>query len=121
MNQLARTCSHCLRGQHAGCTVPGTCGCETCNPPVVVWEDPPAARTGTNKRFLTADQEAQLRAHPKRWARIRTYDKPATATALAYSVKKGKSALDPAEWEATSRRLPEGGSALWLRYLGPAK
>lgn len=116
--KTAAICSHCLRGQHAACTVPDGCGCETCNPPAVVWQDPPPSRTGTHKRVLSAEQEAALRANPKRWALIKEYDKPGGAASTAYSIKKSKSALATGEWEATARRN-DRGSQLYMRYVGP--
>ena len=117
-SKTAAVCSHCLRGQHDTCTVPDTCGCPECNPPAVTWQDPPPKRLGTHKRVLTDEQEAALRADPKRWALIRQYDKAGSATSTAYTIKKGKSSLVAAEWEATARRN-DRGSALYVRYLGP--
>lgn len=116
--RTSKVCSHCLRLQHDHCTVGEACGCEVCNPPLVVWEDPPPrAGSGAVSPVPPAALE-ELRAHPKRWARVKEYPSSSGANTYAANVTKGKvRALPPDEWEAVARR--EGkGSILYLRFKG---
>jgi hypothetical protein len=120
--KTASICSHCLRGQHTACTIPDTCGCETCNPPVVLWEDPPAdgrGKSNLSRRLLTPEQEAEMRANPKRWALIKQFSSKSGARACVTKIRQGKSpGLDQSEWEAVSR-IVDSGSRVYLRYVGP--
>ncbi len=118
--KTAAICSHCLRGQHAHCTVPDTCGCETCNPPAVVWEDPPTAigrQQGSSKSFPVAE----LKANPKRWAKVETHTSKSAASSTRSRFKKGSyGEVAPPHFEARACRLADGkGSALYMRYVGP--
>lgn len=133
-SRTKRVCSPCLRGAHARC-IASSCECLTCYPPdgaepaspaapetasVVVWEDPPRSRFG-RARLEEEIGEAvleQLRAHPGKWAKVRTWAVKSSASTAASRIRKGEAPGLPAvEWEAVGRSVP-GGSALYLRYRG---
>lgn len=81
------------------------------------WEEPP--RPGPKPEELL--DIASLMPHPGRWARVRVYDKPTTATSTAMKARKGEVKLPPGRWEfqATKNRPSVGHSALYARYVGP--
>lgn len=109
-------CSRCSRGQHDLCTAEDACGCQTCNPPVVVWEEPPPKkRPGVSP--ITDEQIEELRSHPKRWARIRTYETKTGAGSVVGNYKRGTSSL-PAGLELEGRRTDDGRSVLYGRWVG---
>lgn len=120
-----RTCSRCLRSQHAECTAGEACACPTCNPPVVVWEDPPQWQQhgGHRARVLTVAQIEQLKAHPGRWARIKDYAKCNSAHSQASSLTKKQRTLADGtlstEFEFVGRSTGAGTAALYARYIGP--
>lgn len=118
------TCSPCLRGQHVNCTTPDACKCVECYPPPApkfVWEEPPEGRGKYQRGPLVEDDVlAELRSHPKRWARVKSYASKSGASAVASKVRKGLVTELPAtEWESTAR-VQGKGSALYLRYVGEA-
>jgi hypothetical protein len=83
-----------------------------------VGRPPPRSRRGI--RFLTPDVVEQLRANPKRWARVKAWPSKSSAASAAKRVRTGEiSGVDPAEWEVEARTT-DGGSALWLRFVGSA-
>lgn len=110
----SRTCSHCLRNQHALCTAGEACECETCNPSPVTWEDPPPVRRG--RPILTDEQIAALKEHPKRWAKIRAYDHPNSANGAKTNYRAGKTTVEPG-FEFESRKNGKG-SVLYARWVG---
>ncbi len=85
----------------------------------LTWEEPPSGRSGRLKGPVTEEQRNLLRAHPKRWAKVRDYPGKQTASTTAHRARKGRwPELAPEEWEFTGRRTPNG-SALYARYIGP--
>lgn len=81
----------------------------------IEWQDPPpAARIGA--RVFVAEAEG-LRAHPKRWALLKTYPAGVHASAFkSLAVRGRKAAFRPAEdWE-----FRVSGCDLYARYVGGA-
>lgn len=141
-------CSSCRTGRHDRCPAPTACKCTNCpgtdttgeterlrkrigtapvvdSPApakggVVVWEDPPMDRAGPRARVFSQEVEDELRKHPGKWARVKTFEKPSSATSAAARYRKGESPhLKKGDWELVARRV-DGGSALWARYVGKA-
>lgn len=115
-----RICSHCLRGQHDECTVPDKCGCPTCNPPGVLWEDPPPRSQRGRRRQIPEHIESALRANAGRWARVREYPGATSANTAANALRKGRWeqwGIKSVDWEAQPCRTDKG-SVLYLRYVG---
>jgi len=80
-----------------------------------VWEDPPT-RGRPPVDILTPEQEQELVANPGRWARVRNFAAPGTASGIAGKARKGETRLSPDEWEFAGRRTDEGKrSALYVR------
>ena len=68
--------------------------------------------------MLDEDLLAELRGHPKRWARVKTFASKTSANGRALKIRKGDDPhLPPSEWEAVGRKVGTG-SALYLRYVG---
>lgn len=111
-------CSPCLRGTHR-CTVPETCTCPECHPAPpegFAWEDPPPR---TRVRIVVGDSTVKaLRSRPGQWARVKSWTTKSTASAAAKRIRDGKvPGLAVDDWEAEGRTT-DGGSALWLRFVG---
>lgn len=85
--------------------------------PVIVWEEPAAVRTRNLAEKVGEDILAALRAQPGRWAKVRTYPNPSSASTAANAINK-KRVLGPG-WEAAGRRAkPAPSSVLYLRWVG---
>ena len=82
----------------------------------LTWEDPPASRRGRSSVDWSKVVEP-LRAQPKRWAKVRTFP---GKTSAASSVKSFRKSVGP-DFECVGRQLPEGGSAIFARFIGGAK
>ncbi|HKX71387.1 MAG TPA: hypothetical protein VJM75_09180 [Acidimicrobiales bacterium] len=71
----------------------------------MVWEDPGGGRGRPGACPITEAQRKELAANPNRWARVKNYDKPTSATSAAGRIKKGLYREMPeGEWEAAARR-----------------
>jgi hypothetical protein len=83
----------------------------------MVWEDPPVGRRGRPGWHVElADELAELRKHPKRWAQLRVFDageRKTRAGAAASHLRKTIAGFD-----FVGRTLPDGTQALYGRYVG---
>jgi hypothetical protein len=81
----------------------------------IIWEDPPPGpdRTRRWERIL-----APLVEHPNRWARVTTTP-GRTANVFASNLRRGRYHIPPGRWEFVSRKLDDGHTAVYARYLGP--
>lgn len=115
-------CKPCERGRHEDCTLHDKCGCEECNPPVVVWKDPPTpARGGPRIAYITAEQVAELRAHPKRWALLGAFEKKTRAASGVKAITQGRGGAviaDLDDWEFAARITGPSSSELYAKYNG---
>lgn len=84
-----------------------------------MWEDPSSGRGRPTACPITEAQRKELSANPNRWARVKDYDKPTSATSAAARIKKGiYREMPEGEWEAAARR-DAGGGVLYARYISP--
>lgn len=60
-----------------------------------------------------------LMKKPGEWALVKTFTRPRTAERVAGDLRRGRTEKPPGRWEFESRRLEDGTSGLWARYLGP--
>jgi hypothetical protein len=82
----------------------------------IIWEDPPRASTGPRRGSpVEAAVISQLKAHPGRWAKVRTWP-GRSANACRYRILKGHyPELAVGDWEACA---VQQGRVLYLRYIG---
>lgn len=85
----------------------------------LVWSDPPARLRPAQPEWLPdAEVLAELRRQRRR---ARVWESRPRRT--QYAVERIRAGLVPelpaALWEASSARLGDGRSGLWLRYVGP--
>lgn len=146
----AGACVQCRKGEHGMCIAP-RCTCtqrrhenrpqvaqnvptsrpapasaepepDTTEPVDVTWEDPPPRTRGDARPLATPEVLAALRANPKRWAKVGAYLGKTIANGMQNRFKKGQfGPVAPPEWECAARRVGSSGSALYLRYVGPAE
>jgi hypothetical protein len=83
----------------------------------IVWEDPPPAPI-TGRRSDWPERLRPLVDHPKRWAKVAHYPSNSGAFDPARKIRRGEYPLVLGKWEAEARRNPDGGSDLYVRYLG---
>ena len=98
--------------------VPSTNG----DTPEVIWEDPPPIKAGRppsvgNDSRTWYERCAPLVAHPKRWARIRTYNLPGKHTSASNNLNNGLLKLPKGRWEFAARTV-DGSYHVYGRYLG---
>lgn len=82
----------------------------------IVWQDPPApAQGGPGKPRAWVAEAAQLMAHPKRWALLKTFKSRADASDFKFAALKGlRIAFRPVgAWE-----FRVSGCDLYARYVG---
>ena len=82
----------------------------------LVWQDPPESHTGrpgAPRRWV--EEAAELRAHPKRWALIKTMPEGSNARSFATQARRGDKAafLPIGAWE-----FRVTGGDVYARYLG---
>lgn len=82
----------------------------------IVWQDPPAPAPGgpgQPRRWRT--EAAELRAHPKRWALLKTCKSAAAASSFKHSALRGRTVVfrPVGAWE-----FRVSGPDLYVRYVG---
>jgi hypothetical protein len=83
----------------------------------LAWEDPPGQKAGGSDKY--SELAEQLRAHPKRWARVLTSEGSDRAHQFAGNIRKGRvSAFRQGNWEAVGRKLDDGRYATYARFVG---
>lgn len=91
------------------------------------WGAPPR-RYGPRKaqELLTEAQATGLRARPGEWAKVKSFNGPASAHKFRKNwsdrCEHRSRAVEryPAEeWEVIARKLADNSSAVWVRYIGP--
>lgn len=78
---------------------------------VLAWEDPPPKRSALAP--ISFEAEAELRANPERWAKVRQYKAHSGAAAAAKAIRDGKHGLKPTDWEVRA-----AGAVLYVRFVG---
>lgn len=84
---------------------------------VLSWEEPPAPLRGRPSDVLPAAVQAELRAHPGKWARVHDYTAKSSAFGRAKAIREGKGGVEGSGWEAAARRSGTG-SILYVRFVG---
>lgn len=116
-----KVCSFCLRGTHSKCSLPESCTCPECYPPVqepgqIVWEDPKVQGQGPRgKPPLTEEQVEQLRAHPNVWGRVLTFNDKKKAGSVKGS-KARKEQCPDGEFEFAARSRGSS-SMLYAKFV----
>lgn len=80
------------------------------------WQDPP--RDGRGIRVDLQNARDQLIARPGDWACVATFDNPNTPASIAHRARHSLRGWRGDRWEAFTRKLPNGKTALYIRYLG---
>jgi hypothetical protein len=83
----------------------------------IVWEDPPPA-VGRGVKPQWPERLRPLADHPKRWAKVHHFKSKSGASTIARKVNQGRYPLVLGKWEATARPTEDGGSDLYVRYMG---
>lgn len=84
----------------------------------IVWAEPPEpTRRGIQPNDWITEL-APLVEQPKRWAKVRHYKSIGGASNPAKQINERRVPLTVGGWEAAARRDPDGGSDLYVRYLG---
>jgi WhiB family redox-sensing transcriptional regulator len=92
----------------------GTATVEAPPAPPVAPRQPPTAPGAILRRLEV------LREHEGRWAVVATYASPHSGAAVASLYRGGRRKTPAGCFEFEGRMTPEGGSALYARYLGTA-
>lgn len=82
-----------------------------------VWMDPEECATGERGKWIRL--LTPLMDHPKRWALVDTKPSGKTAATAAMNLRRGVSRHPEGRWEFASRKLEDGHSGVFARYLGP--
>jgi hypothetical protein len=82
----------------------------------ITWEDPPPA-VGRGVKPQWPERLRPLVDLSKRWAKF-SFKSKSGASAVARNINNGKYPLVLGKWEATARPTEDGGSDLFVRYLG---
>jgi hypothetical protein len=80
----------------------------------IIWKDPPM---GKNRGGVWVKRLSPLMEHPGRWALVHQSGNSSTITYL----KRRITLIPDGEWEFKSRRIENGRTEIYARYLGPTE
>lgn len=88
----------------------------------IVWEDPGLPGFGGHRaRSDWSRLMEEVKKRPKKWARLRGFEKRHQAHGAASRLRTGMTQIPKGSWEFTVRRKDDDIYYLYARYLGVKK